>query len=184
MKKALSLLLALVLCLGLCFSLSACGSKDIEPTKDIELTLDNYKDYLEIRTYVSYGDDVSADTVSFYDMYGKRCGASQAGSYFTLGASVEGVSPNFMYGDIVIEVKATGKYVACKPKDAETSIILEDTFTLSINCDLNVSGSGSGESTEKYTIPGQMVAPSMLYAHTSEFTYEIVSISGTITPVY
>ena len=175
MKKALSLLLALMLCLSLC----ACG----EGSKDIELTLDNYKDYLEVRTYASHGDDVDPKKVSFYDLNGKRCGAGRAGTYFTLGASVEGVSPNFMYSDIVIEVKATGKYVACKPGDAETSVVMTDTFVLSVDCDLNVSGTGSGESTEKYMIPGGLVVPTMMYAHTCEFTYEIVSISGTVTPI-
>ena len=177
MKRVLSLTLALVMCLLLCCSLSACGSKDVE------LTLDNYKDYLDIRPYISHGDDVDADKVKFYDLNGKRCGASQAGSYFTLCASVEGVSSNFTYDDIIIEVKATGKYVACKPGDAETSTVVEDSFTLIINCDLNVSGAGEGRSTENYTIPGEMVVPAMLYAETIEFTYEIISISGKVTPV-
>lgn len=181
MKKALSLILALVLCLSLC----ACGETK---SNEIELTLDNYADYLRIRVYVNGGRDLPADNVSFYDMNGKLCSASEVSSYFTIGCNVEGVSSNFTYSDIVIEVKATGKYIACN-RDKKghfgelESSIANAFFTHSVVCDLDVSGTGKGSGTEKYIIPDNLVMPEMLYAHSKEFECEIISVSGTVKPI-
>lgn len=177
MKRALSLFLALTLCLPLCFSLSACGDKNIK------LTLDNYKDYFEISTYVVPGKDVPANSFVFDDMNGKGCYAEHLSTYLAVGASVNGVSDKFTYSDIVVTVRVTGKFLMCTldSNPRKYSVPAVD-FTLKVNCDLNVSGKGSGVSTEKYELPKNWVYPGMLFATTTEFTYEIVSVSGSITP--
>ena len=186
MKRALSLILALALCLPMC----ACGSNGTELTSDdsIELTLDNYADFLEIRAYVSPGEDISANNDSFYDMNGKRCGASSISSYMTIVAYAEGVSSNFIYSDIVIEVRATGKHILCDPNNVDgyrtmLSEVVNADFTRSITCDLNVAGKGEGESSEKYAFSQNMVMPDMMFADCYKFTCEIISISGKITPI-
>jgi hypothetical protein len=190
MKKVLALFLALILCL----SMVACGGGNDAtnpteaPDNSIELSLDNYADFLEIKAYVSPGEDIPADNDSFYDMNGKMCGASSLSSYMTIVAYAEGVSPNFIYSDIVIEVRATGKHILCDPNKVDgfssmyASVVNAD-FTRSITCDLNVAGKGEGESDEKYTFPENMIMPFMMFADCYEFTCEIISISGKVTPV-
>ena len=61
MKKAISLLLALVLCLSLC----ACGTK----TGTIEITLDNWQQYFEIQEIINWHEDEFGDTSSLWVRY-------------------------------------------------------------------------------------------------------------------
>lgn len=176
----------------MCLSLCACGggaSSEVTTKSDeIELTLDNYDDYLNIRPYVSPGADRPCNNDSFFDMNGKRCGASSISSYLSVVAEVEGVSQNYTYSDIVIEVRATGKHILCNPNDTDDhrtmySNVVNADFTQSITCNLNVSGTGKGESSEKYTFSGNSIMPWMLFADCYEFSCEIVSISGKVTPL-
>lgn len=183
MKKVISLILAIVMCLPLC----ACGNNSIGDNS-IELTLENYKDYLDIRAYAVPAEDCVANNDSFFDMNGKRCGASSISSYLYVKAYVEGVSDNFTYSDIVIKVRVTGKHILCDPNNVDGfrtmySRIVNADFTQSLTCDLNVSGKGEGKSTEKYSFSGNEILPDMMFAKCYDFDCEIISISGKVVPV-
>lgn len=189
MKKVFALFLALILCL----SMVACGGGNDAanateaPDNSIELTLDNYADYLQVKAYVSPAEDLPGNNDGFYDMTGKMYAADTISTYLKVVAYVEGVSPNFIYSDIVIEVRATGKHILCNPDKVDTygsmyADVVNADFTRSVNCDLNVAGEGKGESSEKYTFTDNMVMPFMLFADCYKFNCEIISISGKVTP--
>ncbi len=180
MKKVLSLVLALSLCLSLCFGLSACGDKKIK------LTLDNYDDYLKIRPYIVLPHDIACNrALSFTAMDGAGCMVEDYSSYICLGVKVEGISENFSYSDITLEVKATGEFIAVDKNETKlghTSVYLNETFTQHIKCKLDISGNGTGKSTEKASVPNGLVIP-YHFAHSStDFSFEIVKISGTVSP--
>lgn len=182
MKRALSLFLALTLCLSLCLSLSACGGKGIK------LTLDNYDDYLKIRPYIVLPHNIPCNrSISFTAMDGLGCLVLNYSSYICIGVEVKGISGNFSYSDITLEVKATGKIIAVDMNEtakyyAHTSVCLDETFTQRIKCKLDISGNGTGESTERARVPNGLVIP-YHYSHSStNFSLEIVKISGTVTP--
>jgi len=61
MKKAVSLILALVMCLSLC----ACGTK----TKTIEITDDNWQQYFEVQDLIEWQTDEFGDTSSLWVRY-------------------------------------------------------------------------------------------------------------------
>lgn len=56
-------------------------------------------------------------------------------------------------------------------------------FSDTIECDLDISGSGHGESQEMYIIPNNLVLPTAFAAGGFDFDFEIISISGKVTPI-
>ena len=181
MKKAVSIILALVMCLSMC----ACagGTK----TKEIELTLDNYDDYLKIWPYISLPHDIARSNTRYFDaMDGTGCIVMDYSSYICIGVSVKGISDNFSYSDITLEVKATGRYIAVDQNQAynscHTTVYQNQTFSQYIECKLDIAGDGTGISTGKVRVPGGLVIPYHSAHPSTDFTFEIVKISGTVTP--
>ena len=180
MKRALSLFLALTLCLSLCFGLSACGGKGTK------LTLDNYDDYLKIRPYIVLPHDIACNSAhSFTAIDGAGCMVEDYSSYICIGVKVEGISENFSYSDITLEVKATGRYMAVDPNNTSTSlktVTLTQTLSQYIECKLDISGNGTGKSTGKASVPNGLVIPYHSFHSSTDFSFEIVKISGTVSP--
>ena len=154
MKKALSLLLALVLCLSLC----ACGTGT--KADEITLTTENYKDYLTVTPHCGpYGTETIVG--------GKR----YCPGVWT-EVNVEGVSDNFNYNDVSIVVKI---YVTFeKTIDSDYNYLGSKTMEFEITIDTNIAGDGVSEHglhTLDYYMRDQSITK-----------WEIVSISGTLTP--
>ena len=182
MKKAISILLVFVMCLTMC----ACAGET--KSNEIELTLDNYDDYLKISAYTVLPHDSKPDNARYFDaMDGVGCAVTDYSSYMSLGVSVKGLSTNFLYSDITLEVRATGKFIAVDKNNVynstHTSVYFNETFSQYIECKLDVSGNGNGQSTGKFSVPGDLVIPYMSFHPSTDFSYEIVKISGTVTPV-
>lgn len=154
MKKAVSLILALVLCLGLC----ACTAepKETEPA-GVELTLDNYDDYLEINVEDDY-----------HQIEGNRRGLSFI-------ADVTGVSSNYNYDNVTVKVRIHGSYQYVNLVGAVHYWTNE--YNLTIEIDTNIAGNGQKESTQCRAPSGCGIAG---YA---DFQYEIIEVSGTVSPV-
>lgn len=181
MKKAISIILVLVI--G--FSLCACAGET--KTNEIELTLDNYDDYLKIWPYISLPHDIARTNTRYFDaMDGTSCIVMDYSSYICLGVSVEGISENFLYSDITLEVKATGRYIAVDQNYAynscHTTVYQNRTFSQYIECKLDITGDGTGISTGKVSVPGGLVIPYHSFYPSTDFSFEIVNISGTVSP--
>ena len=181
MKKAISIMLVLAIFLGMC----ACGADT--KSNEIELTLDNYDDYLKISAYTILSHDSKPNTARYFDaMDGVGCAVTDYSSYMSLGVSVKGLSANFLYSDITLEVRATGKFIAVDKNNAynstHTSVYFNETFSQYIECKLDVSGNGNGQSTGKFSVPGDLVIPYHSFYPSTDFSFEIVKISGTVSP--
>lgn len=182
MKRALSLILALVLCLPLC----ACGNKDIE------LNSENYADYLTITTRVGgFNGTKVPEGHRFYLRDERGIIPDGVTDTFKVVVEIEGVSPNFQYSDITLDVKIDGYYYSCaKSKAMEYGIIVDrHTYTnnLSVKCDLNIAGNGTGEAV--FYIPNDEVVPRNNLLLGSDvvspysFSVEICGITGSIVPL-
>lgn len=172
-KNLLALLLALVMILSLC----ACGNDEIK------LTLDNYKTYLNINCSSKLGGAKDYGEI----MVGQHIGSSV---YTTIGATltVNGKSDNYNYHDVSVTAKVTGNYVPFSVevirKINRKAITMDDYFyshlepvdiTLTANTDI------VGHGSDSHTIQ----LPSDLWIFDDDadsLTYEIVDVSGTLTP--
>ena len=192
MKKALSLLLALVLCLSLC----ACGENDTQESQNTELessvveesstentnetilTLDNYSQYLNVDACmmdpfdvtkgvnvqaVNNGSGVPYDGGRTFYLY----------KYFDARLYVEGASSNFNYNDVSVTVRFTGTYQTVDINTSEWDDGNEVNYELSVDC--NIAGEGSV--SEEFSGNGEY----MLYKM-SNINVEVISVSGTVTP--
>lgn len=182
MKRAISLILALVLCLGLC----ACGDKNIE------LTIDNYDDYLTISANVFSAEYTSVPNGHRFYLRDERFIIPQGVTdTFTVVVEIEGVSPNFQYSDITLDVSINGHYYSCAKSESMKygTIVDKHAFAqnFSIKCDINVAGDGKGEAV--FHIPNDEVVPiNNLLIDTEvvspyEFSVEICGITGSIIPL-
>lgn len=179
MKKALSLILALVLCLSLC----ACGED--KKSNEIELTLDNYNQYLNIDVdfvdgnIIKLGKWIIVDEAG-YD--GVDAYIDEAMTSFGCYAEVEGVSQNFNYNDVKVTIEVSGKYKARNRNDLYKVQSIE-SFSLTINSSTNIAGGSINNDKVYYTIPNNMaVARGMTAPIVVDYEFKVVSISGTLTP--
>ncbi len=173
MKRTLALFLALLMALSLC----ACGGDEIE------LTLDNYKTYLDVHCSNQLGG--AAD-------YGEMVAGRHVGeSVYTAIDSflvVDGKSDNYNYNDVSVTVKFTGQYVPFSVEVNEQlnkgEVTMEDycashlepvDITLTANADIIGHGSNG------HTI--QLPSDLWTYSSSADLTYEIIDVSGTLTPV-
>ena len=159
MKKVLSVFLVIIMC----FTLAGCGSKDIE------LTTLNYDDYLVLN--LNYGMGGRTD-----DLVNKAAGTT-CYSAIEPNFKISAASNNFVYNNVRITIRIYGTYKAWSfaglflgKKDGE---IKELDETITISC--NVGGSGS------YSDLIYLDEYSNLKA--LNIAYEVVSVSGSVTPV-
>lgn len=178
MKRTVSLFLSLLLTLSvLTLSLCACGNDEIK------LTLDNYETYLDINCSGKLGGARDYGEI----MVGKHIGSSV---YTTIGATltVNGKSDNYNYHDVSVTAKITGNYV---PYSVEVirqingkAITMENYISshlepvdITLNANTDIVGHGS----DSHTI--QLPSNLWLLDKDADFlTYEIVDVSGTLTP--
>ena len=175
MKRTVALLLALFLVMAL--SLCACGG---DKTK---LTMDNYETYLDI--------DCSSKLGGAKD-YGEIMGGRHIGSsiYTTIGATltVNGKSDNYNYHNVSVTAKITGHYIPFSEKVMEqlnrNEITMENyvyshlepvDITLTANTDIV----GHGSDSHTIQLPSDLW---LLKGGADSLTYEIVDVSGTLTP--
>jgi len=177
MKKALSLLLALVLCLSLC----ACGTEEENESKGIVLTPENFDTY--VRTEKRFTRDNYAKDVY---LYLATTGASTNYDYNNVSVTYK-VSQNWTCSGTIMDDSSPASEWETWSHDE----LLE--FTITVKTDI----SGYGEASENYSI--DVVRCSELhkdgyssdgwesdnykYPDMRDFTWEIVSVTGTLTPV-
>ncbi|MBQ7817571.1 MAG: hypothetical protein IJ388_02075 [Oscillospiraceae bacterium] len=179
MKKVISLVLVLLLM----FSICSCGEKKIA------LTADNCTDYLKIKTQASHASDVSLKNgPNGYSAYKATDGttffASSASSYYTISVFVEGVSSNYQYEDITLEINLSGYYYSCSRGDIDKYDKLNKTGVnqkLTVKCNLNVSGTGKGEVIFK--IPNNEVVPCGFGGMSEKLNFEICGITGSVKAI-
>lgn len=168
MKKALSLILALVLCLSLC----ACDNSDAN-SDEVKLTLENYSKYLSIKAKVGNPDIFDGGVKLMHDVPIEGGARSFVYTYFNITLGVEGVSTNFNYNDLSITVRFSGTYKtyddAAREWDSGNKLDAE----LTAKC--NIAGEGSA-STKFYPDGGYVLQEK------ANVGWEVVAISGTVTP--
>lgn len=157
MKKTVSVLLVLVICMSIC----ACGSGGTS------LTLTNYKEYFNF---------------TIDDMYQTR--SVDIGHWGTWSRNTDlyfkvwsrGASSNFNYNNVKIKVRIYGSYGLADLKSISDSPSETRNFEIIVELSPNISGLAAG-GVESQRISGNGKA-----IVTCNYQYEIVSISGTITP--
>lgn len=146
--------------------------------KSIELTQENYSDYLEVK----------ADILSVDDRY--RYNGIESDCYGTvyLGANVKGLSNNFNYENVEIEVTFTGevplytqdyeKYQSLKPVRA--------TETQEVNEKIIVKGdiSGNTKANENNKIPIKAKYKHYFYRYNVMSNLKVdIKVKGTLKPI-
>ena len=164
MKKKI---LSIILMLAMCFSLCACGNKDIELTKD------NYSDYLEISA-----KSVTESNSDIAKLYLPGGGISSCSNVFYLKCDVKGVSQNYNYNDVKVTVKVKATYEGIVWSTKETELReFEKEFTINTNISGNMKEDCISKEMIKlddYIVNGELL---------KNIEYEVVSISGTLSPV-
>jgi hypothetical protein len=168
MKKALSLLLALVLCLSLC----ACGSK--ENSNGTELTLDNYSNYLTVSARLGDSGDVYVGTANM----GHGVKFSGGWTYYLYkelfcAVDIKGVSTNFNYNNISVTVRFTGKYQTADKGTYNWTFGGDIDKEVTVNC--NIAGEG-------YVSEIVLTDKRYVMSDMTDVKWEVVAISGTVTP--
>ena len=190
MKKTISILLVLVTCLSMC----ACAAET--KSNGIELTLDNYEQYLDV--------SASAYIRKEYEGYSFVIGRSGAYDFITDdfgqniygSVSVKGLSQNFNYSNIKIEVEITGKCFHCdldaKMDENEKTLRWSDFEFVATCSKVDITGKGSSDGSDKFALPAGRGVPVLSYANGVtryykesdflEYTCKVISVSGTATP--
>lgn len=185
MKKALSLLLALVLCLSLCACGGNTGSNENTTNEDttngnpdeIALTLDNYSKYLSVTAFmhdpasteglfvgaVNNGTGISYDGGSTFYVY----------NHFSSNVKVEGVSTNYNYNDVSLTIRFTGTYKTVDINTNKWNGGNEINSEATVEC--NIAGEGSV--WEDFSGNGGYMLRKM-----ADVEWEVVEICGTVTP--
>lgn len=159
MKKVISILLVFIMTLSMCMSLTACGGT--------KLTLENYENYLTLDVGVSrHYEDIS---VGYW-------GTQSRTTYIYGWAQSQGASPNFNYNDVKIKVRIYGTYGLTTLASIDTEAKSYQEFETFVELSPNVSG------TTPEKITGENISGNGQAIVDYDYKYEIVSISGTITP--
>ena len=202
MKKALSLILALVLCLPLC-ACSVETNTNVADVNAIELTLDNYEQYLEVGARAQLKEDYKA---SNHFVLGVASDGYSKFVTYDFGQNIygyiwtKGLSQNFNYNDVKIEVEFTGRFChfdLMTHQDDMEDTATWDQFSFKGICDrLDITGKGNNWEyldNNKYPLPSGRGVPEfddwydgvrMYYKQSAflEYEYKVVSVSGTVTP--
>ena len=171
MKKALSLILALVLCLSMC----ACGNNEQNNTNDqsnsneTKLTVENSTTYLKIGAHAVFtGKDWLMKPAS-------EPNSIQCNSKAECKVSVSAASTNYDYVNTVITVRVSGTYDTYRGFEKAEDVAFSKEVT--ITCDIGGSGSANVVIFEGVDKEYQVVENSV------EWEWEVVSISGTAARV-
>ncbi len=159
MKKALSLLLALVMCL----SLAACGDNETE------LTLENYTNYLNISAIPLFTGK---------DWLMKPSGSPNSitcNSKAEYQMTATGASSNYDYNNVVVTVKVTAIYNTFSGFEKTENV--EVSKELTITCDIGGSGTGQVVIFEGREQSYQIEKNSL------DVSWEVVSVSGTVARI-
>ncbi len=171
MKKLLTLMLAAALAL----SLVACGGGN----KGTELTVDNYEQYLDLNIGVSTGNTSIGYATFVMDSTGTKGGQVDM-LYDSLSAkmNLSAKSTNFNYNDVTIKVKVTANYEYCTPPLSSLLVGQADVCEFNLEAKTDIAGN-CDVVTDDYNLPEDHFTHSYLIG---DVTYEIVEISGTVTP--
>ena len=159
-KKLIAVCLTLVLSMSL-FACSSNNSNDTSETKDnsIQLTIDNYKDYLNVSGKVL---PVNGNTKDYDNQ-----------AYAQI--EVKGASTNFVYKDVTVEAKVTLNY-----KDLSTYVESEQYKSASENVTVKCNVAGDGSNTEVIDL-GEDVETFVTDDNYTTSSYEIVKVTGSVT---
>lgn len=149
----------------------------------IKLTKDNYEKYLNISCSQTLKGELD---------YGEVMGASHIGSSvytaIDISLSVSAKSQNYDYNDVIVEVKITGYYVPLTANVVRRigwNLTMEEYYYDNMNpIDITLTATtdivGSGEDVKTIELQDEQ----FLLDNSVEISgYEIVSVSGTMTPV-
>ena len=171
MKRAISLILAIMMCLSLC----ACGGK----SDNIKLTLDNYSTYLSVDAKM-YNGSIFEDAVNVQAVNNGRGIPYKGGSttfyvYEKLSTflEVKGASTNFNYNDVSITVRFTGTYQTVDINTCQWDNGNEINTELTVQCNI----AGEGNAFGKFSGNG-----GYMYDERADVKWEVVAISGTVSP--
>ena len=185
MKK----IITIVLLISLVIPLTSCGNKT-------DLTMDNYKEYLDVTTkYELGGTNYLCKNYSFAeDILG---GTKRVYTDFIFNTTITGSSSNFNYKNIIFKIRVSGSYYYLTGDEKQLSHTNSsenylthmnnyiDNFAIEYDVQLNISGNGSYETTT--SIKSLLGRGGDLLYFTSDnlinVTYEIVSISGYVEAV-
>lgn len=192
MKKATSIILVLVICLSLCAcSNGGTGGEDTGKSNEIELTLENYEQYLDVSASAGTQLDFEGNAyiiLGYDEMEAQHILTSDYSKNIYGYVRVEGLSPNFNYHNIKIEVEFKGKCLTCDTtltRDDDMEAIKQwQTYSFMAFCDkVDITGCGRGETP--YLIGSDRGIPysySGLCADFLEYEYTVISISGSVSP--
>lgn len=184
MKKTIALLLAIIVLALLC----SCGSQDSEPANDpnaIKITAENFDKYFKTTQKSCSCDSFDADNAvnvsGVFGQYGFDLGTGSTTLYFykkidSISVIIEGASPNFNYNDIEVTFKCSGTYKEIVGITPNSKIGDAKDFSTELKVKCNIAG--EGEAFTEYALPeGHYTCSELINAK-----WEIVSVSGTITP--
>lgn len=187
MKKIIAVLLLLAMMLGLC----ACGGESSSAkSNEIQLTLDNYDDYIEIYASAWPSGDYETDKTYWFGAYynGYHLVKDDFATHLEGTVTATPTSENFVFNNVKVTVRFTGKVpmfsLSTDPDDPDVTYFnfsFEDTFSIN---------AGGKSKDERVTCPapsGKILLPTGgndagMYKDTFTDQYEIIAISGTITP--
>ena len=180
MKKILALMLAAALTLSLVACGGGSGAGDTkgvaEDNKSTELTADNYAQYLNLSVKAFSSDPKFSypDGVRVTDSYK----AMMLNGTIYVNMEVSGASTNFNYNDVTIKVKATVTYYSDTYKNYFADIRTNaDTHEFDLEAVTNISGN-CDVIVDKFELPEGYYTHDYLVS----VDYEIVDITGTVTP--
>ena len=153
MKKTIKVV---ALIMAMLIFTQVCGCSKQEEKQSIPLTLENYQDYLDIVVSCNVtGDGVKEDGYAFLWYKDIEC-----------NAVISGVSSNFNYNNVVVEIQIVGEASAIYGSDSEIS------ETITVTCNVAGGGSESVISTLRKAT----------YQKGINASYDVISVSGSLTP--
>ena len=147
--------------------------KDNKDNEFIELTMDNYAQYLDVKLV----QKLSGQHGYITDICLETSDAKNKSSWYKkieYKASVKGASTNYNYNDVVVSVIASGTYDTYDLEEGQWVRKNNNPIDLKFDVKTNIAGDGSGE---EIIISDRWIHETLVNA-----TFEVVAVSGTVTP--
>lgn len=167
MKKNL---LLVVLFMFFLIGITGCGNDN-----SIKLTKDNYEKYLNVKVGCYTNDFESAyriKGVKLTDTYT----ATMLYSSITGNLTVQGASTNFNYNDVKVVIRIFGTYKAFD-KEGDYKDTVTKNFEMTLESTPNISGNDK-TIIEHFDLDNNLLTHEYLL----DYDYEIVEITGSVTP--
>ena len=152
---------------------TGCGEKEDD---SIVLTMDNYQQYLNVS---SSWNLTGSENGLFQDVCPEQTkdGRTTWSWEKEIGyrASVKGASTNFNYNDVVVVFKVSGTYDTFDLENGEWVREEDNPIDLTIEVTTNIAGEGDDFQTIS---SGRWIHENLVNS-----TIEVVSVSGTVTPI-